>query len=149
MAQFRATIQGGKGQASRLGHKTSGLTTTASGWTAGVRVEARHLIPSDASGKDKERDAHDIFGVYENGGSNGTGGQGLIAEIADKIGGKEVRHYLPGGRLIICKNEKIISDSAAPAVEAAPERVTCHNCALATDVDPSGECEHCGEKYTD
>lgn len=39
MAHFRGTIQGGRGKASRLGHKTSGLRVTARSWTDGVNVE--------------------------------------------------------------------------------------------------------------
>jgi hypothetical protein len=36
MAQFYGTVQGGRGQASRLGHKTTGLETTCSGGQIGV-----------------------------------------------------------------------------------------------------------------
>jgi len=32
MAQYRGTVRGGRGEGSRLGHKTSGLTTVAKGW---------------------------------------------------------------------------------------------------------------------
>jgi hypothetical protein len=38
MAQYYGTIQGNKGEASRLGHKTSGLIATASGWHLGAKV---------------------------------------------------------------------------------------------------------------
>ena len=41
MAQFRGTVQGNRSQASRLGHKTAGLTTECNGWDTGVKVEAR------------------------------------------------------------------------------------------------------------
>ena len=37
MARFRGTVQGDRGEASRLGHKS--LTVEAHGWTIGVRVE--------------------------------------------------------------------------------------------------------------
>lgn len=32
MAHFRGTVRGGRGEASRLGHKTSGLSVTANSW---------------------------------------------------------------------------------------------------------------------
>ena len=62
MAHFRATIQGGRGSASRLGHKTSGIKTDCNGWRSGVSVTGN----VDAAGRD-------CFEVYMNGGSNGSG----------------------------------------------------------------------------
>lgn len=39
MAQFRATISGQRGsETSRIGNKTSGITTNTNGWNSGVRV---------------------------------------------------------------------------------------------------------------
>ena len=38
MAQYRGTIEGSRGQASRLGAKTSGLTTTTKSWTTETTV---------------------------------------------------------------------------------------------------------------
>ncbi|MGE0576123.1 MAG: hypothetical protein AB7F22_07675 [Reyranella sp.] len=38
MAHFRGTVQGIRGQASRLGSKASGLEITANGWDGGVTV---------------------------------------------------------------------------------------------------------------
>ena len=38
MAPFRGTIQGSRGEASRLGHKSSGLTLRANGWDIGAEV---------------------------------------------------------------------------------------------------------------
>jgi hypothetical protein len=42
MAQFRATIRGQRGEASRLGSKKSGITANVNGWGIGVHVEASH-----------------------------------------------------------------------------------------------------------
>ncbi len=39
MARFRATIQGTRGAASRLGHRE--LTANVNGWRAGIRVHVR------------------------------------------------------------------------------------------------------------
>lgn len=58
MAQFRGTIAGQRGEASRLGSKNSGLVVTANGWDTGVRVVARHV------------DGEDVFDVFATGGSN-------------------------------------------------------------------------------
>ena len=38
MAHFRGTIQGGRGEASRLGHKSSGLSVTAASWQGKVTI---------------------------------------------------------------------------------------------------------------
>jgi len=49
MAHFYGVLRGGRGEASRLGHKSSGLTMTAAGWGGAVRVTLRY---DDASGCD-------------------------------------------------------------------------------------------------
>lgn len=59
MAQFRGTLQGNRGMASRLGHKSTGLIATVDGWHGGVSVVAQH---NDAMG--------DYFEVYATGGSS-------------------------------------------------------------------------------
>lgn len=41
MARFRGTIQGCRGEASRLGSKGSGLDVRANGWNIGARVDLR------------------------------------------------------------------------------------------------------------
>lgn len=69
MAQFRATIVGQRGEASRLGNKMSGLRCECNGWTAGVTVYAEH------------RDGKDVFTVWRTTGSAARGGQVLLAEF--------------------------------------------------------------------
>jgi hypothetical protein len=39
MARYRGTLRGCRGEASRLGHTSSGLTTVAASWQGAVRVE--------------------------------------------------------------------------------------------------------------
>lgn len=39
MAHFIGTVKGQRGEASRLGSKTSGLTTVAASWIGAVRVD--------------------------------------------------------------------------------------------------------------
>ena len=49
MAQFRATIQGNRGDASRLGTKSSGLDVTCNGWNLGASASVGY-------DEDKEED---------------------------------------------------------------------------------------------
>lgn len=58
MAQFRATIKGQRGEASRLGSKQSGIVAEVNGWNKGIKIYASH------------RDGKDVFEVYLTGGSN-------------------------------------------------------------------------------
>ena len=67
MAHFRATVSGGRGSASRLGHKTSGIGTSTDGWNLGVDVFGRY----------NKEDNRDEFTITVNGGSNG-GGQSKV-----------------------------------------------------------------------
>ncbi len=60
MAQFRATIQGGKGEVSRLGHKTTGIRTKTNGWNSGVYVFGHHQV-----------DVGDVLEITATRGSNG------------------------------------------------------------------------------
>lgn len=60
MAQFRATIEGSRGMASRLGTKKSGLDVRINGWNDGLRVTAYF---DEETGKD-------VFEVFRTGGSN-------------------------------------------------------------------------------
>lgn len=80
MAQFRGTIQGQKGEASRLGSKQSGFCATVDGWDAGIYVEARW----------DQTLGMDVFSVYATGGSNSRGGSRLIFELRDIPGNSEL-----------------------------------------------------------
>ncbi|AYB70601.1 hypothetical protein SEA_SERENDIPITOUS_60 [Mycobacterium phage Serendipitous] len=72
MAQFRGTVQGNRGEASRLGSKNSGLDVSASGWNVGCKVTVRH------------EDGRDVVRVWRTTGSNGYGhSTKLIASFAD------------------------------------------------------------------
>ena len=42
MAHFRGTVQGSRGQASRLGGKSSGLVTSCDGWDIGITSNLHH-----------------------------------------------------------------------------------------------------------
>lgn len=67
MAHFLGSVRGGRGVATRIGHKTTGLTVKANGWNRGITVEASY----DSAGVD-------VFNVYLTGGSNGNGQRQLL-----------------------------------------------------------------------
>ena len=47
MAHYRATIQGQRGEASRLGTKQSGIRAHVNGWDIGVYVSIQHIQGHD------------------------------------------------------------------------------------------------------
>ena len=61
MARFRGTLEGGRGQVSRLGTPKSGLMANVNGWESGVRVSA--LVGADGC---------DAFEIEVTGGSNAS-----------------------------------------------------------------------------
>jgi len=61
MARYRATIQGDRGETSRLGTAKSGITAYINGWNIGVRV----AIQPDPADPNK-----DCIWVISTGGSN-------------------------------------------------------------------------------
>ena len=69
MAQFRGVLQGNRGEASRLGHKETGLVAMVNGWSGGVRVSAQHI------------NGEDTFDVYATGGSSYNDGDGYIGRV--------------------------------------------------------------------
>jgi|TARA_R110000822_G_scaffold164199_1_gene304525 hypothetical protein len=79
MARFRGTVQGGRGKASRLGHR--GITTDANGWDLGVNVDG-------GIGRDTHNPALtvDEFTVYATGGSSEERHSHKIAEVSEVIG---------------------------------------------------------------
>ena len=70
MAQFRAEIKGGKGSVSRLGHKTTGISSHTCGWESGIRVEGYH-----------DDDLGDIFLVWQTSGSGFKGKSVLLGKL--------------------------------------------------------------------
>ena len=71
MAQFYASIKGTRGEATRCGSKSSGITGHIRGWKSGVRVWGSY---NPDTGEDE-------FEVIATGGSDGTSADRLIAEI--------------------------------------------------------------------
>jgi len=69
MAHFYASMQGSRGEATRVGTKSSGLTAHVRGWDIGARVELSH------------EDGRDVVRVYRTGGSNNGGRSELVAEF--------------------------------------------------------------------
>jgi len=70
MAQYIANIRGQRGEASRLGSKTSGIYAHVRGWNVGARVDISF------------RDGKDVVTVWQTGGSNGRTSEKLIAEFS-------------------------------------------------------------------
>jgi len=70
MARFRATMQGQRGQASRLGNAKSGIKVKVNGWNLGVTVYGN----VDDTGQDS-------FAIYQTGGSNDADPHKLITTI--------------------------------------------------------------------
>jgi hypothetical protein len=69
MAQFRAVIRGQRGEASRLGSKSSGIVTHTNGWDVGVMVCAMH------------RGGKDIIEIHLTGGSHHRARTRWIGEV--------------------------------------------------------------------
>ena len=71
MAHFRATIQGNRGEASRLGSKSFGIKATVNGWDIGTSIYAEYsdILQSD------------IIKVNFTGGSNSRTSYGSITVI--------------------------------------------------------------------
>ncbi len=70
MAQFKAEIQGNRGAASRLGHKTTGIKSHTCGWDSGIKVEGRY-----------DEELGDIFLIYQTSGSGGRRRDVLIGKL--------------------------------------------------------------------
>lgn len=68
MAHFRGTIQGNRGQASRLGDMQSGLVMHCNGWNSGIKIRAYF---------DKETN-QDCFFVWSTGGSKASTSNRLL-----------------------------------------------------------------------
>ena len=70
MARFYASIQGNRGEATRMGH--NGITGHIRGWDVGVRVDGSPFLA------DRERD---YFCVYVTGGSNGRTNDKMVGKV--------------------------------------------------------------------
>ena len=65
MAHFRGAIQGNRGEASRLGTKSSGICANIDGWTTGVTV---NIWYDEEAGVDRvrvQRTGGSGYGEYE------------------------------------------------------------------------------------
>lgn len=84
MGHFRGTLQGCRGEASRLGSKGSGLQVEANGWGCGVDVSLYY---------DKDKDTDFVVVALTGGSNKGLGSKeifrGTEAELRKKLGEKE------------------------------------------------------------
>jgi len=87
MARFRGTVQGGRGEVSRLGHRS--ITTDANGWNLGVNVDGgafdvgRSEIGGDHIDPVNRPYVSDVFTVYATGGSTESRHSHLIARVEE------------------------------------------------------------------
>lgn len=81
MARFKGSVQGSRGEASRLGGTESGLRVYANGWRSGVMVRG-----------EVNEDGEDVFYVYATGGS-GPG----YARMLGRLKGREWQSNEPEG----------------------------------------------------
>lgn len=81
MAQFYASIQGNRGQATRMGTKTSGMDAHIRGWNLGANVRLHY-------DEDKETD---VLIIEITGGSNGRHSSMHLATVhRTKDGGMQI-----------------------------------------------------------
>lgn len=78
MAKLYGSVQGNRGEATRLGNGR--LTARAQGWDSGVTVEAFATSPELRE-----------YIISENGGSNGTGGSFALGKIEQDVASGRVR----------------------------------------------------------
>ena len=71
MAQFYASIQGNRGEATRMGSKSSGLRGHIRGWRVGARVVMRY----------NEETKQDECLIYLTSGSNGFEGEAFLGKF--------------------------------------------------------------------
>lgn len=70
MARFRGTLQGNRGDASRLGTAKSGLRVTANGWNIGATVDlfvndkGEDVLEISLTGGSNNRSAFKSFGPF-------------------------------------------------------------------------------------
>jgi hypothetical protein len=114
VARFYGSIQGNRGEATRMGSASSGITAHPRGWSIGVKVDG---YPSMG---DTERDE---FAIRCTSGSGDYGASIPIATVREVAGGKGwrmVRLFDPEGRIlaeyVVNREGSIIGhDSEVPA----------------------------------
>lgn len=76
MAQFRASIQGKRGPASRLGDAETGITAYINGWNGGLRIEARYV--------EGEGDRFEVYATHGSGHGTGEPASGFLGYVNDR-----------------------------------------------------------------
>jgi hypothetical protein len=83
MARFFGTLQGGRGEATRLGHASSGLRATAASWSGKVCVQAYADEPRNGGDDDFVRISAEQHGSSSN--PTGTFFDGTFEELGTLI----------------------------------------------------------------
>lgn len=80
MAQYYGILSGGRGEATRTGHKSTGLRCEARGWHSGVKVYANY----------DEEHKQDTFTVYHTSGSGSGDHIGYLFTLRDDMTREDV-----------------------------------------------------------
>lgn len=91
MAHFIGYVQGARGEASRLGSKSSGIDATGRGWNIGGSVMLRSNESKDEEGKKIERDS---VTLSVDSGSNHRGDSYEVACFEEGENGERVLKHL-------------------------------------------------------
>ena len=91
MARFRGIVKSGRGESTRLGHTSTGLSTHCNGWDGGIAVYAGNSNGTQPGA--------DRFVVYVTGGSNQGIGDYCIGELI----------VLDGGRRLVWKGDNRVA----------------------------------------
>lgn len=112
MARFMGTVQGSRGEASRLGHGQ--LVGRVNGWDCGVTVNA-------ATKDDKENE----FLVFVTGGSRGRRPTTMIADITQDTEGPRITLYHPEtGEILYPSNPQ--ANPGTPSTPFTPTHLVYH-----------------------
>lgn len=95
MAHFIGYVQGNRGEASRLGTKSSGIGSTARGWDIGASLSISH---------NEERDTDTLF-IHIDKGSNNKSSR-IIANVFKTADGYNVNSLISREELEAWLNEK-------------------------------------------
>ncbi len=95
MAHFRGTVSGGRTQASRLGHKSTGLEVTAASWQGAVSVCLWHDASTNTDLAEVTLTRH-------------VNGAGVVRDVVLYRG--PIREYVPHTCVSCCESRATVGD---------------------------------------
>ncbi|VVB53332.1 Uncharacterised protein [uncultured archaeon] len=105
MAQFYGSMQGNRGQATRMGTKQSGLSGHVRGWNLGARVEAHEVA------------GQDIIEVAVTGGSNNPGTLANLGSFRLNPENDKLQVSFNGGAWVDVDTFRVAVDKALKALK--------------------------------